>query len=308
MNIHYRVELHQSERDELIALLAGGKQPVRRLNRVQILMAAGKGASDAEIAERVVCGMSIVTRTRRRFVEGNLELALSEAPRSGAARKLNGREEALLIATARSKPTVGRACWTLELPCDEMVRLTEHESLSRETVCRRLSENDLKPWRKDMWCFPKVDGKYVAAMDDVLDLYNEAPDPNHPVFCLDESPVQLIGETRAPVPARPGQRRRFDCEYRRNGTTNLFVFLDAHQGWRTVKVTERCTATDFAACMRDLSDILFPEADRIRVVLDNLSTHTPATLCTLHRSAGRGSTAHPAPDRVSLHTEARKPK
>ena len=157
-----------------------------------------------------------------------------------------------------------------------------------------------------MWCFPKVDGTYVAAMDDVLDLYNEAPDPNHPVFCLDESPVQLIGETRAPVPARPGQRRRFDCEYRRNGTTNLFVFLDAHQGWRTVKVTERCTATDFAACMRDLSDILFPEADRIRVVLDNLSTHTPATLCTLHRSAGRGSTAHPAPDRVSLHTEARK--
>ena len=234
----------------------------------------------AEIAERMVRGMSTVTRTKRRFVEGNLEFALSEAPRSGAVRKLTGREEALLVATACSKPPVGRAYWTLELLCGEMVRLTQHESLSRETVRRRLSENDLKPWRKDMWCIPKVDAAYVAAMEDVLDLYNETPDPNHPVVCFDESPVQLIGETRTPVPARPGQPRRFDYEYRRNGTANLFVFLDAHQGWRTVKVTERRAATDFAACMRDLSDMHFPEADRIRVVLDNLSTHTPAALYT----------------------------
>ena len=224
--------------------------------------------------------MSTVTRTKRRFVEGNLELALSEAPRSGAARKLTGREEALLVATACSRSPVGRARWTLELLCDEMVRLTEHESLSRETVRRRLSENDLKPWRKDMWCIPRVDAAFVAAMEDVLDLYNDVPDPNHSVVCLDESPVQLIGETRAPVPARPGQPRRFDHEYRRNGAANLFVFLDAHQGWRKVKVTERRTATDFAACMRDLSVMHFPEADRIRVVLDNLSTHTPAALYT----------------------------
>ena len=161
-----------------------------------------------------------------------------------------------------------------------MVRLTEHESLSRETVRRRLSENDLKPWRKDMWCIPRVDAAFVAAMEDVLDLYNDVPDPNHSVVCLDESPVQLIGETRAPVPARPGQPRRFDHEYRRNGAANLFVFLDVHQGWRKVKVTERRTATDFAACMRDLSDMHIPEADRIRVVLDYLSTHTPAALYT----------------------------
>lgn len=109
MNIRYRVELHQSERDELKVLLAGGKQPVRRLKRAQILMAADQGASDAEIAERVVCGMSTVTRTRRRFVEGNLEVALSEAPRSGAARNLTDREEAPLVATDCAKPPVGPA-------------------------------------------------------------------------------------------------------------------------------------------------------------------------------------------------------
>ena len=95
----------------------------------------------------MVCGRSTVTRTKRRFVEGNLELTLSEAPRSGAARKLTDREEALLIATACSKPPPGRARWTLELRCGAMVRLTEHHTLSRETVHRRLGENQLKPWR-----------------------------------------------------------------------------------------------------------------------------------------------------------------
>ena len=129
-----------------------------------------------------------------------------------------------------------------------------------------------------MWCIPKVDAEYVARMEDVLDLYAEAPDPQRPVVCFDESPTQLIGEVRQPIPAAPGRLERYDCEYKRNGTANLFVFLDAHRPWRKVKVTERRAAHDFAHCMRDLVDIHYPEAERIRVVLDNLSTHTPAAL------------------------------
>ena len=115
-------------------------------------------------------------------------------------------------------------------------------------------------------------------MEDVLDLYAEAPDPKRPVICFDESPTQLIGEVREPIPAKPGQLQRFDCEYRRNGTANLFVFLDAHQPWRKVKVTDRRTAGDFAHCMLDLSDVHFPGAEKICVVLDNLSTHSPSAL------------------------------
>jgi hypothetical protein len=72
-------------------------------------------------------------------------------------------------------------------------------------------------------------------MEDVLDLYAEAPDPKRPVVCFDESPTQLIGEVRQPIPTKPGQRRRYDYEYQRNGTVNLFVFLDAHRPWRKVK-------------------------------------------------------------------------
>ena len=143
---------------------------------------------------------------------------------------------------------------------------------------RRLAENKLKPWRKDMWCIPQVDADYVARMEDVLDLYAEAPDPKRPVVCFDESPVQLIGEAREPIPCEPGQPERYDYEYRRNGTANLFVFLDANRPWRKVRVTERRTAQDFAQCMRDLVELHFPKAERIRVVLDNLSTHSAGAL------------------------------
>ena len=278
MNVRYRVTLTQYERDELDRLLSGGKSRARKLKRAQILLAADAGVSDEDIALSVGVGGSTVYRTKRRFVEGNLERALSEEPRPGAERKLTGKEEALLVATACSRPPTGLARWTLELLADALVKLTPHESLSRETVRRRLAENHLKPWRKDMWCIPQVDADYVARMEDVLDLYAGAPDPKRPVVCFDESPIQLIGEVRQPIPAKPGQIERYDCEYRRNGTANLFVFLDVNRPWRKVKVTQRRTAEDFATCMRDLTDVHYPTAEHIRVVLDNLSTHSAGAL------------------------------
>jgi transposase len=278
MNIRYRVDLNQEERDQLSKMLSGGKHAARKLKRAQILLAADAGESDEAIAANVSVGGSTVYRTKRHFVLGNLEVALSEAPRRGAERKLSGKQEALLVATACSKPPEGRKRWTLELLAGAIVKLTDHAELSRETVRRRLEENDLKPWLRDMWCIPQVDGTYVARMEDVLDLYAETPDPQHPVVCFDESPTQLIGEVRQPLPAEPGKPERYDCEYSRKGTANLFVFLDAHRSWREVKVTDQRTAADFAHCMRDLVDVHYPEAALIRVVMDNLSTHTAGAL------------------------------
>ena len=218
MNIRYRVELSEAERSELGSLLRGGQHAARKLKRAQILLAADAGVPDETIAQSLGVGGSTVYRTKRHFVEGTLGEALHEEPRPGAKRKLTGQEEALLVATACSRPPEGRARWTIELLAGEMVRLTEHDSVSRETVRRRLAENELKPWREKMWCVPKIDGEYVARMEDVLDLYAEPLDPARPVVCLDESPVQLIGEVREPIPAAPGQVERVDYEYRRNGT------------------------------------------------------------------------------------------
>jgi len=278
MTIRYRVDLSEAEHAQLAALLNGGKHPARKIKRAQILLAADAGANDEVIAQMISVGESTVYRTKRRFVEGNLDMALSEEARPGASRKLSGKETALLIATACSNPPAGRKRWTLDLLAGEMVRLTEHDELSRETVRRRLAEDDLKPWHRDMWCIPEVNGTYVARMEDVLDLYAEEADPKRPVVCFDETPTQLIGEVREPIPAEPGQPEQYDYEYRRNGTANLFVFLDAHAPWRHVKVTDHRTAQDYAACMRDLTDIHYPDAELIRVVQDNLSTHTPGAL------------------------------
>ena len=278
MNIRYRVTLSAEERSQLEDLRAGSKTAARILKRAQVLLAASDGCSDEAIAGLVGVGTSTVYRTKQRFVEEGLERALHEQTRPKPERKLAAHEEALLVATACSDPPAGRARWTLQLLADEMVRLTDHETLSDETVRRRLSEMDLKPWQKKMWCIPKVDAEFVARMEDVLDLYAEAPDSTRPVVCFDETPRQLIGEARVPVKAKPGQPARIDYEYVRNGTANVFMFVDANKPWRHAKVTDQRTCNDFAECMRDLVDEHYPEATCIRVVLDNLSTHSAAAL------------------------------
>lgn len=115
-------------------------------------------------------------------------------------------------------------------------------------------------------------------MEDVLDLYTQAADPTRPLVCFDETNKQLIGETRTPLPAGPGQPERYDYEYVRNGVANLFMFFAPFQNWRHVKVTERRTKMDWATCMRELVDVHFPNATRIIVVEDHLNTHNPAVL------------------------------
>jgi hypothetical protein len=115
-------------------------------------------------------------------------------------------------------------------------------------------------------------------MEDVLELYAEPYDPQRPRVCFDESPQQLIEETRQPLPAQPGQAERYDYEYRRNGTCNTFMFFEFEQAWRHVVVTAQRTRVDFAHQMQWLVDVRHPEAQVIRVILDNLNTHCPGAL------------------------------
>lgn len=115
-------------------------------------------------------------------------------------------------------------------------------------------------------------------MEDVLDLYEEPYDPNKPVVCFDELPYQLVAETRTPMAAKPGRPRRYDYEYERRGTANLFAVFEPKAGWRHLDVTERRTALDFASQMQALVDEHYPRAEKVRLVLDNLNTHTPAAL------------------------------
>ena len=118
----------------------------------------------------------------------------------------------------------------------------------------------------------------MAAMEDVLEVYHRPRDPERPLVCLDETSKQLVIETRKPIPAEPGKPARHDHEYERNGVANLFMMFAPLEGWRNVKVTDRHAAVDYAHALRDISDVHFPDAAKIVLVQDNLSTHTPASL------------------------------
>jgi len=131
---------------------------------------------------------------------------------------------------------------------------------------------------KEQWCIPEVSAEFVACMEDVLELYAEPYDPRRPQVNFDETSKQLISETRRPLPAQPGQPERFDYEYEREGTRNLFLFTEPQAGWRHLNVTEQRTMVDFAHQMKWLVDVAYPEAEVIRVVLDNLNTHKAASL------------------------------
>lgn len=115
-------------------------------------------------------------------------------------------------------------------------------------------------------------------MEDVLEIYHQPHDPQRPVVCFDEGNRQHTKETRRPLPARPGDVPKYDYEYERNGTSNLFMFFAPLETWRHVKVTARRTMVDFAHCMQDLVDLHFPEAEQIVLVMDNLNTHKFAAL------------------------------
>lgn len=125
-----------------------------------------------------------------------------------------------------------------------------------------------------MWCIPTVSSEFVWHMEDVLDLYAQPYDPRYPMVCFDERPFQMLGDVTEPLPTRPGKLRRYDYEYRREGTCNLFITFQPLAGWRHVKVTPRRKKADFAHCLKELVDVHFPHAERIRVVLDNLNIHT----------------------------------
>jgi hypothetical protein len=120
---------------------------------------------------------------------------------------------------------------------------------------------------------PEHSGEFVAHMEDVLEVYQMPYDPQVPMVCMDEQPVQLIKETRQPLPAAPGQPAKVDYEYERHGTANIFLFTEPLSGTRHVHVTKHRTAVDWAHEIRDLLEVRYPAAVRVRLVCDNLNTH-----------------------------------
>ena len=275
----YIVDLTQVEKESLVELISKGRPGARKIKRANILLLADQDKRDEEIISTLHTSRNTVVRTRRKFVHGGLAFALNEGSRTGRLPKIDDKVETILTTLAQSQPPGGRKRWTLQLLADRLVALTHLESLSYEAVRLVLKKNDLKPWLRQKWCIPTVIGaEFVWRMEDILDLYAEPYQADYPVVCFDEIPYQLVSETRTPLPLQPGKPVRYDYEYRREGTCNMFMFLEPLAGWRHVKVTARRTKQDFALCMKEIIEVHWPEAKKVRLVLDNLNTHTPAAL------------------------------
>lgn len=148
----------------------------------------------------------------------------------------------------------------------------------RPRRCARCSKkNELKPHQCDTWCLPaEADAAFVAALEDVLEVYTRPPDPRYPLICFDEAGKELQANVRPSLPPEPGHPARIASEYQRAGQANLFLWCAPHLGQRQVTVTQRRTQHEWAEVIRSLVDDHFPQAERLVLVLDNLNIHTPA--------------------------------
>ena len=221
----YGVQLTSEERERLRQLIRSGQHSARVITRARILLRTEEGWSANQVVAALDTSQRTVFRTKRRYAEEGLDGVLHDHPQANRYRKLDDKGEAYLIALACSAAPEGHD----RLDPAVAGRPGGGVGVGGVAVPRdgasAAEKNILQPWRKQQWCIPKVNGEFVAAMEDVLDLYSEPYDPDRPVVCFDETSTQLLADTRPPLPAQPGRPRRQDYEYRRAGTRNHLLGL-----------------------------------------------------------------------------------
>ena len=286
----YRIVLESEER-KAIRHLRRKTKSVNKSVRYDILLEADESCwkknetkTYKDIAAKTGACVNTVIDTLRKYCDEGIAAAVTPKrnPNSDTARlKATGEIEAQIIAKACGKAPEGRSRWTLTLLAEEMTVVLEdmNISLSRATIGRVLKKNKLRPHLNEYWCIPpKEDAEFVAAMEDVLDIYQQPYDPKRPLWCMDEKPFQLLGESREPLPMRPGDVAKVDSEYVRNGTASIFCFIQPHTGEIRHFVEPTRTAVDWAEKIKYLVDEIEPDAEKIVLVMDNLNTHCVSSL------------------------------
>jgi hypothetical protein len=279
------VELTTEQRQELSRMISRGKAAARELTHARILLKADQGPegpawSDQRIQEALEVSASTVQRVRKCCAQHGVQEAIVPQPIQRARRRrLDGTQEAYLIALVCGAPPDGAVRWTLRLLASTLVELGYVETVSHETVRQVLLANELKPWIKKQWCIPtQADGEFVYHMEDVLQVYTRPYDPKRPQICMDEINTQLLADTRDPLPMEPGKPAREDYEYVREGVCNVFLACEPLAGQRYTMVAAQRTKQEWAQFIRRLSDECYPEAEKIVLVMDNLNTHSLASL------------------------------
>lgn len=266
------LKLHHTQREQIKELLK--YEEPRVIRRANILNCLHLGYASGNIADILNVSARTVQNVAHAYLENGLQSALYDDERSGRPIDIDDRERSRIIAMVCSDPPKGYYRWTLDLIVEQAHSrgLVSKGSISREEVRIILQEHDLKPWQEKMWCIEEITEEYIERMEDVLEVYERPYDPLRPVVCVDEKPVQLLGDVRDPIPAIPGEVTKFDYEYSRNGTANVFCAVEPKLGVYFNKVTECRDGLEFASFLCDIA-IAYPDAQTIVLVMDNLSTH-----------------------------------
>ena len=282
----YSERLNQEQRQSLEALGKKGQGPARKLMHAQILLKSDKGAGgprwrDKQIQQAFGLGETVIKQVRKRFVEQGLAAALERKPqpKRPARQKIDGKQEAQMIAMLCTEQPEGQGRWTLRALRDRLIEVEIVEQVSHETVRTVLKKNQLKAWLKKSWCIgPTGDGNYVYHMEEVLEVYVQPYHPCRPQVCVDEGSTQLVSDLREPLALAPGKEKRVDYEYEREGFCSIFLACEPLTGKTVTQVTPRRTKADFAQFIKHLVDDVYPEAEKIVLVMDNLNTHPPGSL------------------------------
>ncbi len=268
-----------------MAITQKGNHPSRKVLHTLILLHCDQGQfqdrclKNEDVAAVLKISRRKIDGVKKRFVEEGLDVALQG--RKGQRvyeKKTAGDFEAHLVALSCRRPPEGFSPWSLRRLADRVVALNYIDSISYQTVRRVLKKNEIKPWKKKGWVIPpEQNADFVAALEKVLDVYKRPYNKDSPVLCRDESPRQLIPETRTAIPAAAGRPACYDSEYERCGRGDIFMLREPLAGRRMVQVTEYRSKSDGASLIREIAQ-RHEEAAKITLLRDNLDTHGPGSL------------------------------
>ena len=278
----YTINLSISEAKRLKSIISKGVCSARTIKRAQILLSANDSTpcncSGAGLAKLYGVSPNTINNVKRAYLKNGIDcIYRKKRTAPPVERKITGEVEAHLIALACHTPPEGYCKWTLRLLSERMVQMNYIDEISHTTVGTVLKKNSLKPHLVEEWCIPKEQSAdFVACMEDVLEVYSRPYDKRFPVVCMDEKPLQLLGE------ARKGWRKSNgtliqDSEYVRNGTCSIFLFTEPLAGYRHATALEHRTKVDWAKQMKWLADTVYPNAEKIIMVCDNLNTHNKSS-------------------------------
>ena len=293
----HEVKLTEAEIERLKNIThKGSGASARTIMHAHILLLSNDGKegrkTNREISEMFDISPTTVNTVRGTYTKEGLETALNRKTRLTPPHisKITGEFEAQVIAMALSPAPKGTARWTLRLLAEYSEERKYIVSISHSAIGEMLNSNQVKPHLSKYWCIPKEnDAEYVLHMEDVLGIYKRAYNPNIPVICMDEKPVQLLGEIRERISAKPlridpdtgveipGSCEKIDSQYERCGTASIFMFCEPLGGWRHTVALKTRKKGDFAVMMNEVSQIYYPNVDKIILVADNLNTHTPVS-------------------------------